>query len=659
MSMASGLAALWRCVVPVILFFGVALTNAPAGAQSVDYGALEQVFGEPITTSATGKPQRVSEVPADMVIITADEIRRSGADNIPDILQFVTGIDIRRYSFGDAQIGVRGYNQPINPRLLVLVDGREVYSQDDGYVAWNTIPVQLGEIRQIEVVRGPNTALFGFNAASGVINIITFDPLLDDRNEATVRGGTQGYGEGEVVATQHLGATAGVRVSAGGWTATGFSQPVSVSTPSPRYASFNIDGRWQVSPNVLLSGSGGYTDAHTERDFGIFVPTQDRLSYQRVGAAAATGAGDLDIDLQRYNSLNAYGIAGTDNFGAYIAKASDLWRLNASNVLRIGVEYRREDDEAAGIGGTISYGLYAANAMWNWQISPTLELTAAARVDHLGLHFDGSLLDVLGRSLAAYNHATITAVSFNDGLVWHVTPQDTLRLLVSRGLQLPSLSDFGVQESLFGVTLLGSPDLAPVAVWNAEIAYDRALPALDATAQAAFFLQRNTDLIDGFGNGFHVIGGRVVAIAGNVGASNEIGAEFTLRGATDGGFRWNASYRYSNVTNDVEPGLLHDPGTVPEVGTPHQVVILGAGYTIGQWELDAQGRGQTKFTDFQNLSGPQMIPGYVTFNARVGFRLTDNLTLAVTAAQFNEWRLLEAAGSYIDRRFIASAVVRY
>jgi iron complex outermembrane receptor protein len=627
-------------------------------AQAVDYGALGQIFGEPITTSATGKPQRASDVPADMVIITADDIRRSGADNIPDILQFVTGIDVRRYSFGDAQIAVRGYNQPINARLLVLVDGREVYSQDEGYVAWNAIPVQLGEIRQIEVVRGPNTALFGFNAASGVVNIITFDPLLDNRNEATVRGGTQGYGEGEAVATQHFGSNAGVRVSLGGWTATGFSQPTTVSTPPPRYASFNMDGRWQVAPNVLLSGSGGYTDAQTERNLGIFVPTQDRLSFQRLGLAAATELGEINVDLQRAHSANDYGVAGSDSFSSYIAKAGDLFRLNASNVVRVGVEYRRESDAAAGIGGTISSGLYAANAMWNWQISPALELTAAARVDHLALHFEGDLLDLLGRSLAAYNHATLTAVSFNDGLVWHVTAEDTLRLLLSRGLQLPSLSLYGVQENLFGLTLLGSPDVAPTAVWNAEISYDRALPVLGASAQAAFFVQRNTDLLDSIGR-FDVIDGKVYAIAANVGSSNEIGAEFTLRGATDGGFRWNASYRYTSVTNGLDHGLLIQAGTAPELGTPRQVVILGAGYTIGRWELDAQGRGQTKFTDFPNLAGPQPIPGYVTFNARVGFRLTNNFTLAVTSEQFNEQRLLEAGGSYIDRRFIASATLQY
>ena len=148
----------------------------------------------------------------------------------------------------------------------MLVDGRQVYLDDYGYVAWNDIPVQLDEIRQIEVVKGPASALFGFNAASGVINIVTYDPLLDKVNTATVSGGTQGYGQGDAVATQHFGTTAGVRVSVGGWTASTFNNPYGdASAPSPRYASFNASGRWQVLPDVLIRFEGGDLDTHTER----------------------------------------------------------------------------------------------------------------------------------------------------------------------------------------------------------------------------------------------------------------------------------------------------------------------------------------------------------------------------------------------------------
>ncbi len=86
-----------------------------------------------------------------------------------------------------------------------MVDGRQVYADYYGYTPWSTLPVELSDIRQIEVVMGPNSALFGFNAVGGVINIITYDPLYDDVNTASVTGGTQGLVQGSGIATFKLG----------------------------------------------------------------------------------------------------------------------------------------------------------------------------------------------------------------------------------------------------------------------------------------------------------------------------------------------------------------------------------------------------------------------------------------------------------------------
>jgi iron complex outermembrane receptor protein len=95
-----------------------------------------------------------------------DDIRRSGALSISDVLQFIPGVDVRHYGLADAEVGIRGYNEPYNSRLLVLVNGRQVYSDDYGHVNWASLPVQLSEIRQIEVIKGPNSALYGFNAVA-------------------------------------------------------------------------------------------------------------------------------------------------------------------------------------------------------------------------------------------------------------------------------------------------------------------------------------------------------------------------------------------------------------------------------------------------------------------------------------------------------------
>src|SRR5580698_3930216 len=97
-------------------------------AQSVDYGALQQLFAEPVTTSATGSPQRASKAPANMEIITAEDIRRSGARDIPGVLRHIVDIDLLQWGTDDTDVSVRGYNQAYSQRLLVLINGREVYA---------------------------------------------------------------------------------------------------------------------------------------------------------------------------------------------------------------------------------------------------------------------------------------------------------------------------------------------------------------------------------------------------------------------------------------------------------------------------------------------------------------------------------------------------
>jgi iron complex outermembrane receptor protein len=641
-----------------------------AQAQSVDYGALEQIFGEPITTSATGKPQRASDVPADMVILTQDDIRRSGADTLPDILQFVTGIDIRRYSFGDAQIGIRGYDSPFNPRLLVLVDGREVYLNDFGYVAWNTIPVQLDEIRQIEVVKGPASALFGFNAASGVINIVTFDPLHDNANAATVRGGTQGYGAGDAVATIHAGSTAGLRVSLGGWTATGFESQAGDAEPvAPRYASVNLAGRWQVTPAVLLRFGAGMTDAHTERALPdeSLSPTQDQVNFLRIGTALATPIGSIDVDVYRNEGLLNFGIGDGGNSvnRVLLAKINDLLKLDPDNTVRIGVQFRRNSIYAlASFGGTEAYNDYSVDGMWDWLISPGTELTNAVRLDRLLLDYSGVLTPTPGRTLAAYNNNVIAAPSFNSGLVVKMTDTDTIRLTAGRGLQLPSLIDLGLQTDVRGLYLTGSPSAVPTAVWNTELAYDHELFPLAATLTAAAFFQRNTDLLEGPGNTpIMAVGHWLVSQTMNIGSSNEMGVEVGLQGKTEGGLRWNASYRYASITEDIAHADAADPGPTAnyDTGTPMHEVVLGAGYARGRWELDINGRWQSSYVDYSFVTPgfrlPLVIGNYITLNARVGYRVTDRLTLSATAEQFNVSRLVETSGETVDRRFFATATL--
>jgi iron complex outermembrane receptor protein len=124
-------------------------------------------------TSVSKNEQTLSRTAAAAFVITQDDILRSGATNIPDLLRMVPGIDVAQINANTWAISARGLNGRFSNELLVLVDGRTVYTPAFGGVFWDVLDVPLNDIDRIEVIRGPGGAVWGANAVNGVINIIT------------------------------------------------------------------------------------------------------------------------------------------------------------------------------------------------------------------------------------------------------------------------------------------------------------------------------------------------------------------------------------------------------------------------------------------------------------------------------------------------------
>lgn len=124
-------------------------------------------------TSVSKKEQKLSQTAAAIFVITAEDIRRSGATNIPDLLRMVPGMDVAQINGSTWAISARGFNQQFSNKLLVLIDGRIVYTSTFAGVFWDTMDLPLEDIERIEVIRGPGGAIWGANAVNGVVNIIT------------------------------------------------------------------------------------------------------------------------------------------------------------------------------------------------------------------------------------------------------------------------------------------------------------------------------------------------------------------------------------------------------------------------------------------------------------------------------------------------------
>lgn len=666
-----------RCRIAVAAaLLGVSLD---ANAQAINYGALEQLFGEPVTTSATGSPLRASQVPINMVIITQADIRRSGADNIPDVLQYVAGIDVRRYSYSQTDVAIRGYDQPYSPRLLVLINGRQVYADYYGYTAWQALPVQLDEIRQIEVVKGPSSALFGFNAAGGVIDIITYDPLYDRTDQVTARSGTGGYRAISAVGTFQAGKRAGLRLSAGASQANEFPTQglPAIQGPyetSPHQLSASADGRLQVSSRVELSAEATVSQARSLDNLPVpnFATADYHTNSVKLGMRADTASGLIDVRAYRNGfeyAISAQGQRYLLNDILDVVQASDLFRLDTAHTVRIALEYR--DSSVSGLGPhEVGDRIFSASTMWNWTITSRLAWTNSVRIDRLELSFNDSVLPA-SPLILDQNKGLDTALSFNSGLVYSPTVLDTVRLTVARGAQAPSLADVGLQESYalpggLQLTYSGNPDLRPTIVTNYEADYDRALAGLDSVLSVAVYYEQTRNLLanalvmpatpnlTGF-----------VAYSQNVGSSAAVGGEIGIKGKDAAGLRWNLSYARLSISQHLTIGALSSVDAPLDYahGSPANVVDAGAGYRIHRFEADLEGRWQSQFTDYipntLDVTVPFPVDNYLTLSARFAYRISKHVTASIVGEQLGHARLPEAAGTPVERRVYGTISVRY
>ncbi len=126
-----------------------------------------------VVTSVSKRPEQISHAPAAVYVITREDIRRAGVTSLPEALRLAPGVEVARDGAHSWVISMRGFNRDITNKLLVLIDGRSVYSPLYAGVFWDVQDTLLEDIDRIEVVAGPGGTLWGANAVNGVINILT------------------------------------------------------------------------------------------------------------------------------------------------------------------------------------------------------------------------------------------------------------------------------------------------------------------------------------------------------------------------------------------------------------------------------------------------------------------------------------------------------
>jgi iron complex outermembrane receptor protein len=179
-----GSALFGLCLVPP-----VPAQNSPKPTDLADK-SIEDLMNIEVT-SVSKTEQKMSQAAAAIFVITQEDIRRSGVLNIQDLLRMVPGLDVSQINANQWAISSRGFNTQFVNKMLVLIDGRAVYTPLLGGVNWDTQDVPLEDIDRIEVIRGPGATLWGANAVNGVINVTTKRPADTRGGLISASGGTE------------------------------------------------------------------------------------------------------------------------------------------------------------------------------------------------------------------------------------------------------------------------------------------------------------------------------------------------------------------------------------------------------------------------------------------------------------------------------------
>ena len=208
-------------------------------------------------TSVSKKEQKLSRTSSAVFVISQEDIQRSGATNIPDLLRMVPGLDVAQLNGSTWSISSRGLNAQFANKLLVLIDGRTVYSPLFGGVYWDVQDVPLEDISRIEVIRGPGASVWGANAVNGVINITTKSAKETQGGLLTAGSGTHEKGFGVAQYGGAVNSNTDYRVFFKGFDRSSFPDPAGQSSHDQSdllHGGFRVDSKLSEKDSLTVQG---------------------------------------------------------------------------------------------------------------------------------------------------------------------------------------------------------------------------------------------------------------------------------------------------------------------------------------------------------------------------------------------------------------------
>ena len=228
----------------------------PSGLKGLSLEELSQIQ----VTTPSKSPVKAFQTPSAVYVITGEDIRRSGATSIPEALRLAPGVEVARIDGSNWSIGIRGFGSDLTRSVLVLIDGRTVYTPLFAGTNWDVQNVILDDIDRIEVIRGPGGTIWGPNAVNGVINIITKSAKDTQGMLVSAGGGNEEQGFLNFRYGGGNGSTLNYRIYGMGFTRSPEDHPVGPNFDDWREAQAGFRVDWQENPRDAFTLQGDIYD---------------------------------------------------------------------------------------------------------------------------------------------------------------------------------------------------------------------------------------------------------------------------------------------------------------------------------------------------------------------------------------------------------------
>ncbi len=604
-----------------------AICCAPAEADTgPTLGELKQLNIEELmniqVTSVARHPEKLAEAASAIQVITQADIRRSGATSIPEALRLADNLQVAQKNSHDWAISARGFNTDLGNKLLVMIDGRTVYTPLFSGVFWDVQDYLLEDIDRIEVISGPGGTLWGANAVNGVINIIT--------KSAADTQGLYAEGGGGSQPRDFTGMRYGAELAPG--------------TQFRVYGKY-FDRRDEVLPNgnsasdTWRQGRGGFR-VDSERS------AQDRFTVQgdfydgrediQTGGIADTSGDNIlgrwshqlseqsDFSLQSYfdethlsDPIAPLTVAGRefspagilhDDLTTYDVDFQHRFRLGSANRIVWGLGFRYTRDVVgnapalAFFPAVLDHDLYSAFVQDEILVRKDLSFTLGTKLEH--------------------NDYTGFEVEPDARLSWNVNPSESLWAAISRAVRTPSRIDRDLSEGAppYLAVLKGSPNFTSESVIAYELGYRAQLNSKFTASISSFY----NDYNDVRSTSFTPNTLLPFFFANNV-EGHTYGLEFSGNYQVSDSWSLHAGYTLLEERLRVKPGQFDLNDARNEVADPeHQFSLRSSLNLPRRAEFDAA----LRWVDTLHET-PGTVPSYFELDARLAWHASERLELSI------------------------------